>query len=325
VRIAHISDLHVIALEGAVPFRLLNKRLTGYVNLKLIRSPVHLPALARAVVREIRRHEVDHVVVTGDLTNLALEGEFERARALLAQDLGASPSQVSVVPGNHDVYTRGARRSRRFERYFEAYATSDLPELAGDAGCAPFPFVRVRGPAAIIGLCSAVPRPPLMASGVLGAEQRAALARILEHPEVQRRTPIVLQHHPLINPPTFTKTVLEGLWDAAAETALLSQLRRVVVLHGHLHRRIRRTLDTACGRIEAIGSTSASLRHETPARMAGYNLLELDETGALRMVTSFRINPDTYDFEPADIPTEAASARTLASCERRSARPGSDA
>jgi 3',5'-cyclic AMP phosphodiesterase CpdA len=97
VRIAHISDLHVIALEGAVPLRLLNKRLTGYVNLKLVRSPLHQLPLAQAVAREIRRMDVDHVVVTGDLTNLALEREFERARTLLEDDLGASPNDVSVA------------------------------------------------------------------------------------------------------------------------------------------------------------------------------------------------------------------------------------
>ena len=38
MRIAHISDLHVLALDGAVPFRLLNKRATGYANLKLKRG-----------------------------------------------------------------------------------------------------------------------------------------------------------------------------------------------------------------------------------------------------------------------------------------------
>jgi 3',5'-cyclic AMP phosphodiesterase CpdA len=140
---------------------------------------------------------------------------------------------------------------------------------------------------------------------VLGAEQRAALARVLEHPEVRGRTPILLQHHPLHNPTSVAKTLLEGLWDAAAEAALLSRLPRAVVLHGHLHRRTRRTLVTPHGQIDAIGATSASLRHQTPERMAGYNLLELDERGALTKVDSYRINPDTYEFEPTRIPTAA--------------------
>jgi 3',5'-cyclic AMP phosphodiesterase CpdA len=302
VRIAHISDLHLIALDGAVPFRLLNKRLTGYVNLKLVRSPIHQLSVAQAVAREVGRGCFDHVVVTGDLTNLALEREFELARRVLEQDLGLDPAMVSIVPGNHDAYTRGAHRSRRFQSYLGAYASSDLPELAGVSLPGAFPFVRLRGPAAVIGLCSAVPRPPLVASGVLGRAQREALRRILAHPEVRRRTPILLQHHPLHNPPGRAKTLLEGLWDAEQEQALLSGLACGLVLHGHLHRRIRRTLATASGRVEAIGTTSASLRHAAPDRMAGYNVIELDEAGAIRALSAFRLNEASGTFEPADIP-----------------------
>ena len=31
------------------------------------------------------------------------------------------------MPGNHDVYTRGAARDQRFYRYFQPYLASDLP------------------------------------------------------------------------------------------------------------------------------------------------------------------------------------------------------
>jgi 3',5'-cyclic AMP phosphodiesterase CpdA len=305
VRIAHISDLHVIALDGAVPFRLLNKRLTGYVNLKLVRSHMHQLRLAQAVAREVRRGGFDHVVITGDLTNLALEQEFERARTLLEEDLGSSPDAVSIVPGNHDVYTHGAHRSRRFDHYLGRFASSDLPGLGGVTLPGAFPFVRLRGPVAIIGLCSALPRPPLVASGVLGAAQREALARILAHPEVQTRTPIILQHHPPHNPASRSKTLLEGLWDAPEERALLACLTRGLMLHGHLHRRIRRTLVTGTGAVEAVGTSSASLHHAAPDRMAGYNVMELDERGQLSAIAGFRLNLSSGAFERTSIPCAA--------------------
>ena len=44
--------------------------------------------------------------MTGDLVNLALDGEIEMARLWL-ETLGA-PQDVSVVPGNHDAYVPGA-------------------------------------------------------------------------------------------------------------------------------------------------------------------------------------------------------------------------
>ena len=212
MRIAHLSDLHLLSLDGAVPFRLLNKRLTGYLNLRFHRTSVHKPFAVKAAAREIRRLDVDHVVITGDVSNLALEREFDLVRAFLEQDLGLAPNQVSLVPGNHDMYTRGAYRAQRFSRYFERYLASDLPEI--ELGVGGFPFVHLRGPVAIIGLSTAIPRPPLVASGQLGGPQLRAFERILAHPEVRRRTVVVLQHHPWHNPESITRTVLEGLFDA---------------------------------------------------------------------------------------------------------------
>ena len=83
IRIAHISDLHVLSSTGA-HWRdiFFNKRLTGYANLILRRGHVHcreylLAVLSAAVAR------ADHLVVTGDITNLSLEHEYEGARELL--------------------------------------------------------------------------------------------------------------------------------------------------------------------------------------------------------------------------------------------------
>src|SRR5262249_35608314 len=98
--------------------RFLNKRLTGWGNIRLKRGAVHRSAYVHAIAEEITRLGVGHVVITGDLTNLALEGEFALARDLIEEKLGGDASRVTVVPGNHDYYTRGAFTSRRFEQYF---------------------------------------------------------------------------------------------------------------------------------------------------------------------------------------------------------------
>ena len=72
VRIAHFSDLHLLSLEGVPLRRFLNKRATGYANLRLKRGSIHRASYVKAIAREVRRIKADHVVVTGDLTNLAL-------------------------------------------------------------------------------------------------------------------------------------------------------------------------------------------------------------------------------------------------------------
>ena len=72
------------------------------------------------------------------------------------------------MPGNHDVYIRGAAR-------FPQLHWGDY--MRGDDGAeTAFPFLRRRGPLALIGLSSAVPTAPFMATGRLGGEQLARLA-----------------------------------------------------------------------------------------------------------------------------------------------------
>ncbi|MCC6552763.1 MAG: metallophosphoesterase [Polyangiaceae bacterium] len=302
MRIAHLSDLHLLSLEGAVPFRLFNKRITGYLNLRLKRGSVHQPAPVRAAAAEIRRLGIDHVVITGDVSNLALEREFALVRRFLDQDLGLPPERVSIVPGNHDAYTRGAHRSSRFARFFAPYLRSDLDVVTERPGGACFPFVHLRGPVAIIGLSTALPRPPLVASGALGDDQLRALGRLLDHAEVRRRTPVVLQHHPWHNPGSRAKALFEGLADATAEARLLQPLTRGLLLHGHLHRRVHRKLPTARGHLDAIGATSASLLHESDERMAGFNVYEIDDAGAIQGVTSRRFVPEEGTFREVPVP-----------------------
>jgi 3',5'-cyclic AMP phosphodiesterase CpdA len=299
MRIAHLSDLHLLDLEGAVPSRLFNKRFTGWVNIKLKRGHHHKPAPVRAAATEIERLGVDHVVITGDVSNLSLEREFDRVKDVLEHDLGLAADRISVVPGNHDAYTRGAVRAGRFAQWFAPFMKSDLPELTGATG---FPYVRLRGPVAIIGLSTAVARPPLVASGELGDAQLAALGRALAHPEVSRRTVVILQHHPIHNPPSRAKTLLEGLVDADQELALLSHLERGLVLHGHLHRRIHRTVETVRGTVDAVGSTSASLLHEDLDRMAGFNIYTFDEKGSLQGVDAMRFDERSSTFVEASVP-----------------------
>jgi 3',5'-cyclic AMP phosphodiesterase CpdA len=301
MKIAHLSDLHCLALDGVSPRRFLNKRLTGWANIRLKRGSIHRTAYVHAIAREIARRGVDHVVVTGDLTNLALDGEFELARDVLEHELGLDPASVTIVPGNHDTYTSGALTSRRFERHFGPWLASDLPELAVDTRGARLPVVKLRGQLAIVALSSALPQPPLVAAGELGEAQRAALARVLAHPEVMKRTLVLAIHHPAVHGWSRLKAHLEGLRDAPSLLALLASVPRGMLLHGHLHRRVQRTIPTRDGKIQQVGATSASLHHESPERMAGFNLYEVDGTGLTR-AEAIVFDPSKMTFHTDSIP-----------------------
>lgn len=302
MRIAHISDLHVLALEGAVPFRLFNKRATGYANLRFNRKHTHKSELVRAIAAHLGASKVDHVIISGDVSNLALEAEFEAVRAVLDDDLGLPPGAVTIVPGNHDVYTRGAEKSRRFARFFEPYLASDLPEYRTEQPGGMFPIVKLAGPVAVIGLSSALARPPFVASGRLGHDQLRALGEILACPDVRDKLPIIVLHHPVHNPPAWLKSRLEGLADAARLQQLVLPLPRGLFLHGHLHRRIRRRIATYGGHFEAIGATSASLVHPSPTRMAGYNLYEVSDGGDVASLESYFYDEAKKGFAKAELP-----------------------
>ena len=66
--------------------------------------------------------EWDHLVITGDLTQLSLEEEFELAHETLEPLLRRGEARVTILPGNHDRYvadpeTWAAYRAR-FGRFF---------------------------------------------------------------------------------------------------------------------------------------------------------------------------------------------------------------
>lgn len=300
LRIAHVSDLHVLSPRG-FEWRqaLFNKRLTGYANLLRHRGRVFRREYLAAVL-EAAADRADHVVVTGDVTNLALDREFEEARALL--DAVARRVEVTVVPGNHDLYLPSVHRERRFSHHLGAFLRSDLPGLARDVAAGPFPCVKLRGPAAVVALSSAVPRPPFVASGHLGGPQLAALREVLAHPEVARRTAVLLVHHPPVDPRGPLAVLRDGLVDGGALRAVLAPLARGLVLFGHLHVRFRRRLRTGAGALDALAASGAALDHPDPAVRAGFNVYELRDDGSLASAGAWVVAPGTLGFHRLPLP-----------------------
>jgi hypothetical protein len=205
--------------------------------------------------------------------------------------------EVTVVPGNHDIYLRSIHHERRFPHHFEPFLQSDLPELASDLRAGPYPCVKLRGPAAIIALSTAVPRPPFVASGLLGPAQLAALQRALAHPEVARRTPVLLVHHPPIDRRARLLQLRDGLVDADKLVACLSNLRRGLVLYGHIHARERWTVATASGALDFIAASGAALDHPAPSVRAGFNLFTIDDAGSVASVEAHVLAADGKSFE----------------------------
>ena len=105
-KLAHISDVHLGPLPKVRAIDLVSKRITGYINWKRNRAAHMESATLERIVTAMKAEAPDHVAVTGDLTNLALDAEIANA-ALWLESLGPA-ADVSVVPGNHDAYVPGA-------------------------------------------------------------------------------------------------------------------------------------------------------------------------------------------------------------------------
>jgi 3',5'-cyclic AMP phosphodiesterase CpdA len=258
--LAHLSDIHLAPLP--IPHRreLIGKRLTGFINWRRARRFIHDRPTLDALVADLKRQHIDHIAVTGDICNLALPQEFPLGRAWL-ETLG-TPQNVTVVPGNHDIYVPiGARLAEQ----------EWGPFMHGDAG-ETFPFVRRRGDVALIGLNSGVATAPFRATGRLGYEQLAALPTILNKLKEDGCFRVVLVHHPPVSEAGRSKRLV----DAPALLAVLAAHGAELLLHGHDHlHMINRLLGPNGTRIAAVGVHSASAAAAKHPDSAAYHLFQI--------------------------------------------------
>lgn len=188
--IAHLSDLHFgrIAHSGIV----------------------------EALAKEVNAEEVDLAVLSGDLTQRARHGEFEKAQALL-QSL---EPPVLVVPGNHDVYPwwRPFRRLATPLGRYRRYITDDFaPTFEGDG-------------VAVLGITTAYGW--TIKGGRVGANDRRVIRRYFQGLSPSTFKVLVLHHH-------LTELRSLGPHDVALQarrtldTAVDSGVD--LILCGHLH------------------------------------------------------------------------------------------
>ena len=263
--LAHLSDPHLSSLNSVKPGDLLNKRLLGYLSWRRRRRHEHRGEVLEALLEDMRIQSPDHIAITGDMTHLGLPEEFQEVRHWL-QLLG-DPGRVSLVPGNHDAYV--AVPWRHSFALWEEYMCADSPsENAADYPC--FPSLRIRGPLALIGVSSARPMRPLLATGAVGASQLHWLDRLLAIAGTKGLYRVLLIHHP---PLPHSIAWRKRLTDSAALCTIIRRHGVEMVLHGHAHESSQAHLDTPSGAIPVLGVPSASALGLKAGRRAQYHLL----------------------------------------------------
>lgn len=260
-RLAHISDLHLLSLEGVRWTQFLNKRWIGGLNLLSNRSRHYDANVFAQAVEDMNTQQIDHLFCTGDITNLAFESEFSFAQSLFNK-LALGPDEVTILPGNHDAYVQEGHGY--FHDFFAANLTSDAPWPDGDV----FPVVRRRGNVTLIGLSTCLATPWFRAWGEIGEKQLGRLRQVLEGENGQYC--VVGIHHPPVGKPAENR--IRGLRDHKRLQELTREFQVPLLIHGHEHRDIRENIGDTLVR----GVQSGTYVGGKPGREARYRIYEID-------------------------------------------------
>lgn len=255
IRIAHVSDLHLIEPDyrrrgTADRYRL------RFLSAGRAIDPERRKSKAIAALRAASQAE--HVVLTGDLTEEGLPAQFEVLAEVL-REAGVREDRVTLLPGNHDAYALPDAFARALQGPLRGYASASIPGLPVDLG-----------EALLLPVWTAVSQSFVRSGGVLQRDDQDridALAR-------RERMLIVAQHHPPTRHGGTIRNWIDGLYNARSATALLARHAHLHFLHGHLHRPESHGVER--GRCEQVHCAGAAVQSGEQVRF--YDL----DNGSLR-------------------------------------------
>jgi 3',5'-cyclic AMP phosphodiesterase CpdA len=269
ISLAHLSDVHLAPLPPVRVRELLGKRVTGYLNWRLRRHRSLGGEGLTALLDHLRAQKPDITAVTGDLVNLALDGEIDAAARWL-RTLG-EPDRVCVCPGNHDAYIRG-QLEKALDRW-DGYVAGETVDASR------FPFVRRVGEVAVISCSSAIPTAPGMALGRFDEAQANRLGRILDLLGGGSYFRVIMIHHP---PNPEARNPSKGLYGAKLFRDAVARHGAELVLHGHSHQSSIFAIPGPRGDVPVVGVAAAGTAQSDkpgtdPAR---YNLFRIERIGS---------------------------------------------
>jgi 3',5'-cyclic AMP phosphodiesterase CpdA len=267
-RLAHLSDVHLGPLPDVDYRELASKRITGYVNWQRNRRRHMRESVLDMIVADLKAARPDHIVVTGDMVNLALDREIEMARAWL--EMLGLPQEVSIIPGNHDAYVPGAL-DKSCRAWGEWMTGDGAVPITGSRSA--FPYLRVRGEVALIGASSARASAPFMATGYFRQNQAARLGALLDRARAEGLLRVVMIHHPPVRGAAAAHKRLFGI------TLFQRTVKRHgadLVLHGHTHEPTLYRIEGRDGPIPVVGVAAAGEAFGSRRPLAQYNLIDIE-------------------------------------------------
>lgn len=300
IDLAHVSDLHIPTPDRLPPLRaLMCKRFFSWLSWRRNRRFVHKAEVLKALMADVRAAHGGHLVVTGDLTNLALPQEFINARDWLAGQGGADA--VTVIPGNHDALVPVA-----WDQGQGLWGEWMGPGVSSEGD---YPFVKRVGEAALVGVSSAIPTGLFMATGRVGETQLKRLEETLVALGREGAFRVVLVHHPITAGAVSRR---KELLDQSDLRAVLARAGAELVLHGHAHTASVESVPGPAGPIPVVGAPSASAAFDAHGEPAGWRRIVIEPSNAAwRLSVSARtLQADGTFVEREDLAVEISRQGT---------------
>lgn len=229
-RIAHLSDVHTLDPET----RRSNARYRFATKFVSLGRPIDPRSRARKLMRGLaaaKASGADHVVITGDLTEMGDATEFEHFASILA-DARMPEDSVTLVPGNHDAYTTNGAWRRALEGPLHRYAKAS----ATDAG-----KVVDRGEVAFLPIDTSCFQSIARSSGTFTPEAARAVQARIDDPALRDMAIVLVMHHPpFLHHSNPLSQWIDGLRGCKHVLEMLAHHPRVQILHGHMHRVVDR-------------------------------------------------------------------------------------
>lgn len=281
IRIAHISDLHLTHLKWRDFNKFFNRRILGGINLLTFRKGLHTMRVMEALLKSLKEQKYDHIVISGDLTNLSLPTEFKNVKSFIS--LLGDYDKITPIPGNHDRYAKESFEEKVFESYFGDYLWN-----WDDKNYGRFPVLKKIDFVNIFCLDSTCPTPPALSYGIVEKKEIEEFEKLIRFSKKDNFN-ILLIHHNLHRRGIIAEMTARLLnRDEIISIILKNDLH--LVLHGHNHTPYKWNL-IKNGKIIPIISTGSSTAETHSKFLAGkYNIYSINKKG-------YKIQTFVYDKE----------------------------
>ena len=260
--IIHISDLHFHTYPRNIK-EYKSKRILGMGNLFFRRASQYPLQRAKLLVEQINQMKWDHLVISGDLTQLSLEFEFSLARETL-EPLLKDPERVTIIPGNHDRYISESGATDYYKQYFGRFF-----------GCEEIHVRKINSSWVIAGWDSTHPNDWLTASGTVRRSTLQATENLLSSfPEKTRF--IIVNHYPLTFPEDWKVDHFHELYNLVpVRNWILRQPKIRLYLHGHIHRNWQPRLTRDSSPELLLVNSASSTSRLYPGQKSSFHKIEL--------------------------------------------------